>query len=279
MKKDGTSISGAFAAEQSVTLLTSSGETSIKLSDLKWMAGSEVWKLRVSGMKTLLSGTLRETELTIQRMDKDKKKPTSIPTAEIVFVFGGEVDLNKTSELRIDEYGGDMRVLFYSNPKRKAKLEVTLIPENWNGGIQIMNPSYREKMSNREEFTIDMMLQADALTKANLEKMTSDPKAERLMITMNYIFEGGNSLASSPLDLKLERDNTASVEKYRQALRQSLGKPFYMEMNGQVLQDASGSGYFNLYIDTGRERLADGQLQITKTLSNVFHLPITLEKR
>ncbi|HEY7544693.1 MAG TPA: hypothetical protein VID27_07415, partial [Blastocatellia bacterium] len=89
VKKDGTSISGVFEAEQSIKLLTSSGETSIRLSDIKWMAGSDLKKLRVSGMKSLLTGTLRDPELTIQRIDKDKKKPTSIPASEIVFLYGG----------------------------------------------------------------------------------------------------------------------------------------------------------------------------------------------
>lgn len=292
MKKDGTSISGAFEAAQSIKLLTSSGEISVRLSDVKWMAGSDLRKLRVAGMKTLLSGTLLDPELTIQRIDKDKKKPTSIPAAEIVFLFGGDVDLSKTSELRIEEYGGDMRVLSYSKSKRSAKLAVTLIPENWRGDIQIMKPSYRERMSNREEFSIGFVLRADAGTKAGLEKMATDPSADRPRLTFEYIFEGGKGQASGPIEIKLEKDNAASAESYQQTLTKSFGTPFYMEIPGrrpsgaigdvgrpQQIQEVSGSGYFNLHIDSGTERLANGQLEIVKTMSNVLRLPIALEKR
>ncbi len=279
VKKDGTSISGVFEAEQSIKLLTSSGETSIRLSDIKWMAGSDLRRLRVSGMKSLLSGTLGDPELKIQRIDKDKKKPTSIPAGEIVFLYGGDVDLSKTSEIRIEEYGGDIRVLFYSKSKKNARLSVTLIPENWQGDIQIVKPIYRERMSNREEFTIGLVLKADAGTKASLEKMATDTNAERLSLSVEYVFEGGKSQSSGAIEIKLERDKTAPAESYQQNLTKSLGKPFYMEMNGQVVHEASGSGYFNLYIGSGIERLANGQIEIAKTMSNVLHLPITLEKR
>ncbi len=278
VKKDGTSISGDFEAEQSIKLLTSSGETSIRLSDIKWMAGSDLRRLRVSGMKSLLAGTLSDPELTIQKIDKDKKKPTSIPTGEIAFLYGGDVDLNKTSEMRIEEYGGEIRVLLYSKSKKKARLLVTLIPENWQGDIQIMKPSYRESLSNREEFTLGIMLRADAGAKASLEKMTTGANAERLSLSVDYLFEGGKSRSSGPIEIKLERDKTASAESYQQQLTKNLGKPFYMEMNGQVVHEISGAGHFYLYIDSGIERLANSQVEIIKTMSNVFRLPINLAK-
>jgi hypothetical protein len=277
MKNDGTYISGVFDREQSITLQTSAGETSIKLSEVRWMAGSDPRKLRVSGLKTLLMGTLRDAQLTIQKVDKDKKKPISIPASEVAFLFGGDVDLDKTSEIRIEESGGDMRVLSYSKAKRKSKLEITLIPENWQGDIQMTEPSYREHMSNRDEFTITMMVRVGASTKADLDKMTSDPKAEHPSINLDYVFQGGKYWVTGPLELKLERDKTASMESYQQKLTKSFGKPFYMEFGNRVVHETSGSGFLNLYVNFGTESLASGQLHITKTLSNVLRLPITLE--
>ncbi len=279
MKKDGTALSGAFEPEQSITLMTPKGESSVKLSDIRWMAGGNLMKLRVSGTKDLLSGTIREAELIIQKIDKNKKKPISISTSEIAFLFADDADLEKTEEIRIEESGGNMRVMLYSKAKRKAKLEITLLPENWDADIQITKPTYPERTGSRDEFKVGLLLEASPATKTVVDKMLSEPKAEGLTLCLDYIFQGGKSWVSSPLDAKLERDKAAAVESYKQELTHSFGKPFYMDMGSMGTHETTGSGYLNLYIQSGKEHLASGQLEITKTLSNVLHLPITIEKR
>jgi len=279
VKKDGSGVAGTFDSAATITLTTASGDVSVKLSDVRWMAGSDIRRVRVAGTKALLVGTLRDAQLVLQTTNKGKVKPLAIPAAEVVFLFNGDVDLGKTGKVRIEEGGGDTRVLFYSRSGRGTKLSVTLLPENWQGNLQISKPIYRERMSNREKLEVGFTVEADAPTYADLAKIGAAPEAARIECGMAYIFTGGSGFASGPAELKLERDKTATEERYVQQYTYGFGQAFYMEMGGRVISQVSGSATFFLYLHTGEESLAGGQVRIGKTMSNVLRLTMTVDNR
>lgn len=280
MKTDGTSQNCLLDPEQSLTVSTPAGDIPVAMKDLVWMAGGEVKRVRRLGGGALLRGRITSEPLRCfqSAKDQEKGKATPIAVASLLFVYTGDVKVEKKRELTIEEAGGTRLVLV--SEVRTKDFFVTLLPENWDADLTLDNPVYTASMSKRDTLKVGVTVKGSATDLRKFADQAESGKAEIALFARanNFTFW---THAAFPKDLRAAVDRATTGTKdagpLAVALNLDYGTPFYLEVNGQVLKSIEGTGSILVYLRAAAtEFFARNRLEITPTLSNVQRLPINI---
>jgi hypothetical protein len=264
MKDDGTSINCAIDGEQSITIKTSSGESLVvKLLDIFWMAGGDKKRIRLnSSRKDLIVGEIQQSEIKINKGGEN----TFISPRNIVLYWQGDVDLKNIGYLEIIEFADE--VIVEKRSRSAKKLIIHLLPQNWEGNMQISNAKYSKKLSTRSDLDITFSIQGN-------NSLNKD-RAIGFAAFLKGFERSGTSIQYYPFKEESEVLQAEGVAR--------LLYLFHSPLDNDKIW---GNGYIYFYLipdpnpkSKSRivERLGEGNLIIEKTLSNVLKLPISVEK-
>lgn len=283
MKTDGTSQNCLLDPEQSLNFSTPAGDISVAVKDLVWMAGGEIKRVRRVGGGALLRGKITSGPLRCfqSAKDQEKGKATPIAAASLLFVYTGDVKVEKKRELTIEEAGGTLLVLVSEVPTKD--FFVHLLPENWDADLRLDNPVYTALMSNRAVLKIGVTVKGSAtdLRKFADQAESADARIALFTRAKNSTYEFGRPAAAFLKDLRAAVDRatagTRDAGPLSVALDLNYGTPFYMEFSGKVLTSIEGTGTILVHLRASApERFAQDRLSIIPTLSNVHRLPIDI---
>ena len=312
MKDDGTSMNCIVDSEQAIKIKTSSGEITLKLNDINWIAGDAkgIKRVRTLNKYNLIIGEVDKKEIQVKKGDDN----LLISPSTIIFFYHSDIDLETVGTLEIEEYdSGSFIATSYAKKDNSKEFKVRLFPENWEGNIIISNPSYDKKeLLSKSSLTIAIDIQGDNGLFADISK-----KADILSIAIRYrvTFDDTHNLHSSLTNIKSyayhdsledDRDYYLRFNKYYKyfftvisyqlnkvnGLPNSIDKkariakyfshPFYerdSSLRYRVENEVYGNGFLYLYFfphDNKTEELGEGNLEINKTVSNILRLPITI---
>lgn len=283
MKTDGASQNCLLDPEQSLTVSTPGGDISVAIKNLAWMAGSEMKRVRRKGGGALLRGKITSGPLRCfqSAKDQEKGKSTSIPMDSLLFVYTGEVKVEKKRELTIEEAAGTLLVLVSEVPAKD--FFVRLLPENWDADLTFDNPVYTASVSSKDVFKVGMTVKGSAIDLRKFADQAESADARIALFTRakNATYETTLSAAAFLKDLRAAVDRAATGTQDSGPLALSLdldyGTPFYMEFNGRVINSMEGTGNILIHLRaSATERFAQSRLEITPTLSNIHRLPINV---
>ena len=157
MKEDGISMNCSIDGEQLIMVKTSSEETKLKLKDIGWIAGKERKRIRLLSNLELIAGVIDKSEIKVKRGDEI----ISIPLKNIIFFYNGDIDLERIGKIEIIEYKEGTTLTEYLKTENGKELKVTLLPQNWDGGIDISAPLYVNEISSRSDLIIDFFIRGD----------------------------------------------------------------------------------------------------------------------
>ncbi len=152
-----------------------------------------------------------------------------------------------------------------------SSFSVWLLPQNWEGDIQISNPSYRQKVRNNSNLIISLDI-ADK----TLLYITNKANELSMVFTYNAIDEK----TGFPVRSWAPRKIGVYVKTAKKPLPTSKDKKTTISGNyGAILHRTYGNFILYMYIvpkNKHEEVFAKGRLTVEKTVSNVLELPITV---
>lgn len=269
MRGDGVSLECTVDGEQAILVKTSSEERTIKFKNIVWMAGQDLKRVRISGDRKTVSGEVRNNIINIKCTAGDM----SIPLQDMVFYHKEDVDLKKTEGMRIEEYDGTSSTETFPKTERSGTFKVTLMPEYWEGGIEISEPAYPKEVSSKDDVVIDLWVKGDGNAYKNLAEKTP-------MLKFGFRFEGyiyrrmehvgtikGNAVNTNYVDFAAQRDSNIIKGEVLKRIKLTLKEPF---------KDFSSVKHAYLFV-TGfmqTEEFARGNLKVDRTCSNVLKLDL-----
>ncbi len=263
LKDDGSSMNCVVNGEQSITVKTSSWQSTVKVTDILWMAGGDTKRIRTKGQNPeLLRGTVEKKELSVRR----GQESLAIPTEKIIFLYCENIDLERVGALEIVEADNVTTLLQFARSSNGKGLKVTLLPANWGGNIQISSPDYLEKISGSSDLKVDFSIRGDEGLYHNLSEKVND-----LIVTLRIDFQGG--FRTCPRSFGKARGSLPTSSENANRIS------FFFD---RALKNLHGSGSAYLFLThkgNDRECLGRESLVIHKTVSNVLRLPFEVERK
>ncbi len=273
MKDDGSALNlSFFDAQQTIRVKTSSGESTIKLGNIEWIAGSDKKRIRLSKKNELVIGEIQKEEIKMKKGEED----VLIFPEHIIFFYNIDVDLEKVGSLKIEEYekkgvGKLITTTSYDRTDQNKMFKVVLLPENWGGNIKFSNPIYANKLSTRSDLEITFDIQGDST-------LISEEINKKGGMVLYYEFKEkgkGSGALSQSLRLYSWKDSKYIYNNITKTISLTYNSPFYVGLGDEYY----GNGNMYLFIKKGEDEiLGNGNLSIVQTISNVLFLPITVEK-
>jgi hypothetical protein len=268
MKSDGVIFGCTVDGEQTVIVKTSSEERRIKFKNIIWMAGEDVKRMRISGEKGTVSGEVGKTIDIKCASGEILKFPK-----DIIFFHKEDFDFKNLGGIKIEEYDGTSSTETLPKTERNGSFKVTLMPENWEGDIEISNPIYPKEVSSKENVAIDLWVKADGNVYSNLSSKAA-------MLRFGFRFEGyiyrqiehvgtikGNAINTNYIEFPIQGDSFVNKDEPLMRIKLTLKEPMkdYSSVNQAYL-------FVSSYLQT--EELGRGNLKIDRTCSNVLKLDL-----
>ena len=179
----------------------------------------------------------------------------------------------------IKEYEGGTEVELYRQKYEWEHLNVDLVPQNWEGSINISNAIYNKDISQESDTKVTFDVQGDNELYANMNE-----KSDELTVAFKYFvktIEGTSSMVSST--------EYASMKYVEGVLPKTKDEKttISINVNKYLFRSVYGRGFAYLYFITKENhstkgqieaRGEDGNLFIEKTASNILRLPIDIEE-
>lgn len=301
VKTDGTSIGCTIDGDQQLRIKTPSREFTVKLNEIFWIVGRDMRRIRLLGEGESLKGEIAKEDIKIQRSGEG----SLISTEDIVFLYNKDItapddihteELGSINIIEYDEYDGGAiikggcKVAAFDKTEHRRGLRVSVLVNNWEGGIKIARPVYPGKITSGSSLTITFDIQGDDDLYANLSRKANDLYA--LVYYRSF---------QDQEEATVGRGQLATLSKMVELLPASrdIVKSISVELPPVAFRDVHGSGEFYLcivklsYFDVikSMEDRTPGPSEeeifgsdkrdfvaVKRTVSNILKLPLTVEE-
>jgi hypothetical protein len=265
MKKDGSTMNVSFDPQQTITVKTSSGELTVKLTDIIRMAGADIKRIRAISKSTPIVGEILAPKI---KMKKGEEDILFLPT-DIIFFDSDNIDLEKVGRIEIIEHEGISTAIQWAKAPESKGLTVSLLAENWDGNIKLSQPKYDKEITSRSNFGVSVDIEGYTLPSS----VTDNPGDMAMTVYVKVMGSGPSTFASVPLSWPL-------VKAQKSTITLNYGHLFYKEASRYAKGwESYGKGHIYLYLrrnEEGKLSLGGGNLTVHRTVSNILALPINV---
>ncbi|HEY3417833.1 MAG TPA: hypothetical protein VGM23_13195 [Armatimonadota bacterium] len=272
VKTDGTSLNGALAPRQALTLVCGRHARTLPVHSITWLAGEKTRRLRLSQTTgPLLTGTIPTGALTLRVGTKAVK----VPLSAVAFLYTGAVQQG-VNVLEVYDYqqvhGATLKDVSEVRQLRRGsdkRLGVYLFVSNWQAGARITNVRYPDAVADAGTlpFACTVTTAHDAF--ANLAKtpvvgvlvahLPAGGEAGKLFAYAGSFTPALPSAADTPVATTL-----TFTAPLRGAQQGKTSVFLYLK------EDVRGAG-------KEVEIFANGMVEAEKTVSNILCCPVTVQ--